>query len=75
MTSHTKHYIEPADIAGLRLECKHCKTSVSFTLSQNFDFDKLNDCPSCGKTWVSNGYATSIQAEIRAVVGSINLAN
>ncbi|MGA2371143.1 MAG: hypothetical protein ABSG11_10785 [Candidatus Korobacteraceae bacterium] len=71
MTSQTKHYIELSDILALRFECKNCKTSVTFGMSQNFDLKKLSDCPGCKKTWVYDGYDISIQAEIEEVINSI----
>ncbi len=71
MTSQTNHYIELSDILGLRFECKTCGTSVSFPLSQNFDLLKLNDCPSCGKPWVSFPMGASIKGEIEGVIKAI----
>lgn len=72
MTSQTRHYIELSDILALRFECRNCKTSVTFSLGQNFDLKKVSDCPSCKNTWVSDGYETSIQHEIEAVIKSIS---
>ncbi len=71
MTRQVKQYIELSDIIGIRLECNHCKTTLSFPLSERFDFQKIIDCPSCGRTWVSEPMGPTVVPEIESAIASL----
>lgn len=50
MTTKTQRLIEPADIQGLQLECKHCGSTLGMLLSKGA-VRVPTDCPNCGETW------------------------
>jgi hypothetical protein len=58
MTSQTKHYIEVADILGLRCECKECHTALALPLATDVGKSLLT-CPRCGKGWARQANSTS----------------
>jgi uncharacterized protein YerC len=51
MTSQTKHFIEAADLIALRLECAHCRATLTLPIADQLDIVTLRSCPNCKAKW------------------------
>ncbi len=57
MVVQTKHFIELADLVGLKFACKHknCKAVLTLPMSEDALAGALLNCPSCTEPWLQQG--------------------
>jgi hypothetical protein len=71
MTSHTKHYIDLSDIVALRLECKHCRGTISLPIHSEIRAQSLRACPNCNEHWASLHQGANMEIAITNLVDTL----
>ena len=75
MTSEIQKFIELSDILALKLECKHCESSLAIPSSRDMarreDIGKLSSCPVCQRPWATLA-GTTYEPLIAKFVSSLN---
>lgn len=60
MTVEDRYILDVGDLKSLRIDCKHCNTSLSFQIADRKS--KLPEtCPGCHETWHYGGSAQEAQ--------------
>jgi transcription elongation factor Elf1 len=68
MPRQTKQLIEFGDVKAVVLNCKHCNSSVSFSIE---GFNRIPvTCPACGQDWDTTMSANGYNAHIEEYMNS-----